>query len=132
MAKAELYKNAFTSWIMRAVNTIPVDRGHVSIQTLKDAMRVLKRENILGIFPEGPRVKEGEKKEPLDGFVVFALKTKSPILPVHIDGKFKFRAKINVIFGKPIYLDEYYGRKVKADEISEISKNIMNQIYTLE
>ena len=132
LAKAELYKNSFISWIMRKVKTIPVDRGHVSIQTLKDAMSVLKKDNILGIFPEGTRVKEGEKKEPLDGFVVFALKTKSPILPVHIEGRFKFRAKINVTFGKPIYLNEYYGRKVKADEISEISKDIMNQIYSLE
>ncbi len=132
MAKAELYKHALVAWVMRAVKTIPVNRGNVSVQTLKESMKVLKDGGILGIFPEGTRVAEGEEKPPMDGFVVFALKTKSPILPVHIQGRFKFRSHITITFGAPITLEEYYGKKLKAPEMSEISQKIMDQVYALD
>ena len=132
MAKAELYKNFIVRKVLLAVGTIPVDRGKVSLETLKESLRVLKNGEILGIFPEGTRVKNGERRKPMEGFVVFALKTKSPILPVHIEGEYKFRGKINIKFGKPIELNEYYGKKVKPEEMSKISKKIMDIVYDLQ
>ncbi|ADO37489.1 1-acyl-sn-glycerol-3-phosphate acyltransferase [Eubacterium callanderi] len=132
LAKAELYKNFIVRKVLLAVGTIPVDRGKVSLETLKESLRVLKNGEILGIFPEGTRVKNGEHKKPMEGFVVFALKTKSPILPVHIEGEYKFRGKINIKFGKPIELNEYYGKKVKPEEMSKISEKIMDIVYDLQ
>ncbi|WP_195268744.1 lysophospholipid acyltransferase family protein [Eubacterium sp. 1001713B170207_170306_E7] len=132
MAKAELYKNFVFKKVMLALGTIPVDRGKVSLETLKESLRVLKNGEILGIFPEGTRVKNGERRKPMEGFVVFALKTKSPILPVHIEGEYKFRGKINIKFGKPIELNEYYGKKVKPEEMSKISEKIMDIVYDLQ
>lgn len=132
MAKAELYKNFIVRKVLLAVGTIPVDRGKVSLETLKESLRVLKNGEILGIFPEGTRVKNGERRKPMEGFVVFALKTKSPILPVHIEGEYKFRGKINIKFGKPIELNEYYGKKVKHEEMSKISEKIMDIVYDLQ
>ncbi|WP_270507745.1 lysophospholipid acyltransferase family protein [Eubacterium limosum] len=132
LAKAELYKNFIVRKVLLAVGTIPVDRGKVSLETLKKSLRVLKNGEILGIFPEGTRVKNGERKKPMEGFVVFALKTKSPILPVHIEGEYKFRGKINIKFGKPIELNEYYGKKVKPEEMSKISEKIMDIVYDLQ
>ena len=132
MAKAELYKNFIVRKVLLAVGTIPVDRGKVSLETLKESLRVLKNGEILGIFPEGTRVKNGERRKPMEGFVVLALKTKSPILPVHIEGEYKFRGKINIKFGKPIELNEYYGKKVKPEEMSKISEKIMDIVYDLQ
>lgn len=132
MAKAELYKNFIVRKVLLAVGTIPVDRGKVSLETLKESLRVLKNGEILGIFPEGTRVKNGERRKPMEGFVVFAIKTKSPILPVHIEGEYKFRGKINIKFGKPIELNEYYGKKVKPEEMSKISEKIMDIVYDLQ
>lgn len=132
MAKAELYKNFIVRKVLLAVGTIPVDRGKVSLETLKESLRVLKNGEILGIFPEGTRVKNGERRKPMEGFVVFALKTKSPILPVHIEGEYKFRGKINIKFGKPIELNEYYEKKVKPEEMSKISEKIMDIVYDLQ
>lgn len=132
MAKAELYKNFIVRKVLLAVGTIPVDRGKVSLETLKESLRVLKNGEILGIFPEGTRVKNGERRKPMEGFVVFALKTTSPILPVHIEGEYKFRGKINIKFGKPIELNEYYGKKVKPEEMSKISEKIMDIVYDLQ
>lgn len=132
MAKAELYKNIFIKKILLGLGTIPVERGHVSVETLKESLRILKNGEVLGIFPEGTRVKDGVRKPPQEGFVVFALKTKSPILPVHIQGEYKFRSKITIKFGKPVELNEYYGKKVKPEEMLKISEKIMDIIYDLQ
>jgi 1-acyl-sn-glycerol-3-phosphate acyltransferase len=129
MAKTEIFTNRLISWVLKKVNIIPVDRDKVSIDTLKESLGVLKSNKVLGIFPEGTRVKEGERKKPMDGFVVFALKTHSPIVPVHIRGNYKFRGKVYISFGKPIELSQYYGKKIKQDQMDEISGNIMDQIY---
>lgn len=132
MAKAEIFKNPFLNKFFLSVGTIPVNREKVSVETLKQALKVLKNGEILGIFPEGTRVRDGEQVKPMDGFVIFSLKTKSPIVPIHIQGKFKFRHKIRITFGKPIELTEYYGKKLKPEEISKISQKIMDNIYNLQ
>jgi len=131
MAKAELYKNGFVNWILRKVNTFPVERDKVSVETLKHSLKILKDGEVLGIFPEGTRMKNGERKKPMAGAVVFALKTHTPIVPVFIEGNFKFRGRIHVIFGKPIELTEFYGKKLKQDEMDAISLDIMDQIYLM-
>lgn len=132
LAKAELYTNPVLRWLLLNFGTIPVNREHVSIDTLRKALGILKDGGVLGIFPEGTRVAQGERPKPMDGFVVFALKTRSPIVPVHIQGDFGFRKKIKMTFGEPIDLKEYYGKKLKSEEISKISKKVMDIIYNLQ
>ncbi len=132
MAKAELFKNAILNWFFKKVKAFPVNREKVSVETVKTALRVLKDGEILGIFPEGHRVKQDEHVQPASGFIVFAVKTKSPIIPVRIKGKYSFRSKIEVIIGKPIYLEEYYGKKLSEEELHRLSETIMDTVYTLE
>ena len=133
LAKQELFKNKFFSWVLKKlVYSVPVNRENVSIETIKTALKLLKSGEILGVFPEGTRVKENERVEPLEGFVLFALKTKSPILPVHISGSFGFRGKVRVRYGELIYLDEFYGKKLKSEEMKVIAKEIMNKLYQLD
>ena len=131
MAKAELFKNRFLAWFFRKVNAFPVNRGKVGIDTIKTSLKILKDQEILGIFPEGTRVKEGERIPPASGFVVFALKTKSPIIPVRIKGEYRFRHRVDIIIGEPIYLTDYYGKKLSEAETQKLGEEIMDRIYSL-
>lgn len=131
MAKAEIFSNKFVNWILKEVHVFPVERHKVSMTTLRTAMGILNDDHLLGIFPEGTRVKPGEKVKPADGFIFFALKTHSPIVPVHIQGSYKFRGKIKVVFGKPIELTEYYGKRLSAKENEALGQKILDQIYSL-
>ncbi len=131
MAKAELFENPLLGWLLKKVYAFPVNRGKVSIDTLKNALKILRNKEILGIFPEGRRVKAGEHVDPAGGFVIFAIKTKSPIIPVHIQGEYKFRGKIKITVGEPIYLSEFYGKKISEDEINALGNKIMNRIFEL-
>ncbi|MBI4855706.1 MAG: 1-acyl-sn-glycerol-3-phosphate acyltransferase [Acetobacterium woodii] len=132
MAKAELFKNSLLAWFFRKVKAFPVNREKVGIETIKTSLKILKEEEILGIFPEGHRVDPEDRTAPASGFVVFAIKTKSPIIPVRIKGKYKFRGKIEIIIGQPIYLEEYYGKKLSDEETHQLSEKIMDTVYELE
>jgi len=132
MAKVELFKNRILNWFFRKVNAFPVNREKVGIDTIKTSLKILKDQEILGIFPEGTRVKEGARIKPAAGFVVFAIKTKTPIIPVRIRGEYGFRKKVDVIIGEPIYLEEYYGKKLSEDENEKLAEAVMDKIYSLE
>lgn len=132
MAKAELFKNPILRWFFLKVKAFPVNREKVGVETIKTSLKILKEQEILGIFPEGHRVKEEHRIQPASGFVVFAIKTKSPIIPVRIHGEYKFRHKIDITVGKPIYLEEYYGKKISEQETHDLSKKIMDTVYGLE
>lgn len=132
MAKAEIFSGKFVNWVLKNMHVFPVDRHHVSVKTLKTSLGYLKRDEALGIFPEGTRVAKGEHVKPADGFIVFALKTHSPIIPIYIDATYRFRSQTTVIIGKPIELTEYYGKKLNSKEIDALGVKILDEIYALK
>lgn len=131
MAKAELFKNPFLRWLLIKCHAFPVNRGQVGINTIKTSLKILKENQLLGIFPEGRRVNPGERIQAASGFVVFAIKTKSPIIPVGIRGEYKFRHKVEITIGEPIYLTEYYGKKLSEEETVALGEKIMDIVYGL-
>ena len=55
---------------------------------------------------------------------MIACMAKVPIIPVGIVSDFKFRSKINVVYGEPIYFDEYSGCLQVFAIMSSSSTNI--------
>lgn len=117
IAKKEIFKNGFISFIFKNLNAISVDRKNADILAFKKAINILKEEKVLGIFPEGERSSDGDLQELKSGAIRIALKTGVPILPVAIIGTHKiyprglifpilFKHKIIVRYGTPHYLDK--------------------------
>ncbi len=130
LGKIELFQNKLLAWFFKSVNVIPVDRENVKPRTLIDCMKLLKNDKVLGIFPEGTRVK-GEGNDIADGFVLFAIRTKSPIIPVHINGNSKPWGKLSLTVGEPIVLEEEFKKNVRDIDTATIANNIMNDLYKL-
>ena len=131
MAKIELFKNKLFSWFLKNIDVIPIKRGQNDLNAIKNSLRVLKADKVLGIFPEGTRVKAGQEVKPESGLAMLAIKTETPIVPMGIKGNYKFRSKLILNIGKPIFLNEYYGKKVKKDELEKITEEIMTVIRNL-
>ena len=55
LSKIEWYNNKFFGWLLKQLGSIPLDRDKPSISTIKEALKVLKDNKRLGIFPEGRR-----------------------------------------------------------------------------
>ena len=130
MAKAELFRIFFVSWILKLIKAIPVKRNGSDLNAVKSAIKTIKSGHCLGIFPTGPRAKFGDEGEVKSGIGFIACKTDAPGLPVHINATFKIFSKVTVNIGK---CAQYWNGEGKptAEDFDEISKRIYKDIKTL-
>lgn len=130
MAKKQLFSIPLLSWLIRKLGAFPVDRGHSDIGAVKSAIGALRKGRSLMIFPEGTRMKEGQRLEPKSGAAMIAIRSGVELVPVYIGtGKRLFR-KTPIIIGKP-YAPVYTGRKGTAEEYQRNIDEVMAQAYAL-
>ncbi|MDK2835372.1 MAG: 1-acyl-sn-glycerol-3-phosphate acyltransferase [Thermosediminibacterales bacterium] len=132
MAKAELFKYSIFKYILLKVGAFPVQRGKADMSAIKNALRILKKGSVLGLFPEGTRSKSGKLQKPEPGVALIALKSRSYVLPVAIKSNYKLFSEVKIKIGKPIAFIEYYNKKVNHLILDEISKKIMEEINKLK
>jgi len=137
IAKKEVFKNTFVSFILKNLNAFSVDRENVDILAFKKAINILREEKVLGTFPEGTRSSNGELQELKLGAIKIAMKTGIPILPVGIIGTYKiyprgikfpilFKHKIIVKYGAPQYLNKLKSKDkiYQKEELNLLGKKI--------
>ena len=103
MAKIELSRVPVLGWLLGKAGVIYVDRGHADVHAVKEALKWLKEDQKLLIFPEGTRVHEGESVEGKSGAALFATRTGTPLVPVYVSRKKYWFRPSPVIIGTPIY-----------------------------
>lgn len=131
MAKAELFKNKLFGGLIKRLGAFPVHRNSGDVGALKTSFKILNAGGAMLIFPEGGRVKKGEKRGAKPGVAMISQKTNVPVIPVYIGGEYKWMHKVTVTYGKPISFEEYQGQKLSVDDIQLLADNILNEIYSL-
>ncbi len=128
LAKKELFENKFLNWLFKKYGGIPVDRKNPDMRAMLNALKVLKNGEKLVIFPEGTRnkTKTNELQEIKGGAVVFAVRSKCPIIPVMLLEKPKLFRKTKIIIGKPFTLEKFYDKKLSEQDILEMD-NIVRE-----
>lgn len=115
MAKAELFKYPFFATLIRALYAFPVQRREADKKALKEGVKRIKKGFLLGIFPEGTRIRSEEIGKFKPGLAFFHRLTKAPIVPVAVigtrkvllrKGVFPYLSKIKVVIGKPLEIEE--------------------------
>lgn len=132
MAKAELFKNKISAAFFRALGSFPVQRGKGDISAVKAALSRLRNDEIVAMFPEGTRVRNGEKVEPKHGVVVLATRAQVPVVPINISGKYRWLSKITITYGEPIYYTQFADSKPTVEELHTMSVDLMNTIRGME
>jgi 1-acyl-sn-glycerol-3-phosphate acyltransferase len=130
MAKAEILKWPVLGWLLSKAGVFGVERGHADLKAAKTAMKCLKSNHKLLIFPEGTRVGEGESSDAKAGAALFATRTGSPLVPVYIQPKKRRFRPTTVIFGQP-YHPQVAGRKATSEELQQIAHDLMQRIQAL-
>ena len=107
MAKAELFKIPVLNWIIRWLGSFPVRRGAVDTVAIRQATAILERGDVLGMFPQGNRQKEGSFDKLRSGTASLAIRMGVPIIPVAIIGSSKMkRGHVAVNIGKPFAVEK--------------------------
>jgi 1-acyl-sn-glycerol-3-phosphate acyltransferase len=135
IAKAELFRNPVIGALLAGLGAFPVERGASDRGAVETVYRVLEGGGLLGIFPEGWRVRDPSRRPRAKrGFVSFALNARAPLIPVSIKysgspfGRARLFSRIHVVFGEQVVLD--YGKKYERAELRAIGDGIMDGIYS--
>ena len=131
MAKKELFDHKWLAPIIKDLRAFPVDRNKNDMSAIKTAIKCLKNGDMLGIFLQGGIRKDGEEKALKAGTALIALKSNAPIVPIHIEGTFRFRSRVSVTYGEPITLEQYQGQRIRSEQLMEISEDLMKKIFSL-
>lgn len=131
MAKAELFENKLFGGLIKKLGAFPVHRGSGDVGALKVSFKILKAGGAMLIFPEGGRVKKGEKRKAKSGVAMIAQKMNVPVIPVYIGGDYKWMRKITVTYGEPISFEEYSDKKLSGEEIQALADDVLEKIYSL-
>ena len=132
MAKEELFTNKLFAWIIgKQLGAFPVKRGAPDRTAIRTALTLLESGNILGIFPEGTRSKNGKLGAPEAGLALLAVKAGVPVVPTAIIGTNKIFKngclfpKFKIIFGKPLLFDR------SSESMDAMSARVMTEISQL-
>ena len=84
LGKRELTEWAPTAWAFRRAGIHPVDRDAADLESFRTAMRVLDAGQILAVFPEGTRSRDGALQRVREGVGMLALRSGALVLPVAV------------------------------------------------
>jgi len=135
MARKGLFEVPVLGWMISRA-AFPVDRENPRPSSIKDAVRRLKKGELIVLFPEGKRSETGKLLEARRGVDVIAKMSKAAIVPTLLVGsdkalplkaKWLKRADITVVFGKPIY---YTGLGASDDLKGQLHNNIGSKIMS--
>lgn len=127
MAKKELFKPRPLGWLFEKIGTIPVDRNKSDITAIKKAIKILKSNKVLGIFPQGTRIKSEEDDTSKAGLGMFAIKTDAKIIPVRIESSYKIFSKIKVTILDAYKVPEDL-KVASPDNYMEVARQVMSKI----
>lgn len=124
LAKDELLKSKF-GFIFRLMGIIPVNRREKDHHALAAAIDELKKNHVIGIFPEGTFNRTDELIIPFKiGAVKMTHDTNSKIVPFAIIGKYKpFGKRMKIVYGKAYDIND--------DDLDKENEKLMNKVKKL-
>ena len=119
LARDTLFGFAPFRWLIRSLDAIPIDREGLGLAGLKETLKRLKRGELVLIFPEGTRTRDGEVGELKPGFCALARRANVPLLPVGIDGAFDSWPRSSLLPG-PAMIHIQFGEPLEPADIAKL------------
>lgn len=120
LGKAEYMDSKKTRYLFPAVGMVPIKRDvkKASMAALQTAAELLHDGQLVGIYPEGTRSRDGLLHRGHTGVAHLAVMTDAPIVPVGIIGSHRvqpigsavprpFQGPVTIRFGEPIFPTNY-------------------------
>ncbi len=118
VAEITINKNLFSKMLLKPFGCIEVDRDNYDMVFLDKMKKILNRGGVVEIYPESRIPRKGEEK-PLafkPSYVLLALESGAPIIPVFNNGKMLRQGRRQVVVGKPIDVSGLYDHSLSERE----------------
>jgi 1-acyl-sn-glycerol-3-phosphate acyltransferase len=104
-------------FLIRNLNSIPVNRSQLDLATLKRVLKVLQQGDPLLVFPEGTRSPDGQIHSGKKGIGLLLAKSQTDVLPARIRGGNKVLGKGMLIprIGRKLVVS--YGPIIRFEEL---------------
>jgi len=135
-------KGRLTAAFFKGIGQLPVDRsgGKASSAALSSGLRILRRGEVLGIYPEGTRSPDGRLYRGRTGVARMALEAGVPVIPVAMIDTDKAQPtgkviphimRVGVRVGKPLDFSRYEGMEDDRFVLRSITDEIMYELMRL-
>ena len=134
-------KNWAVKHFLLGTGMLPIDRsgGKASEASLKAGMSVLDKGDVLGIYPEGGRSRDGKAHRGRTGVARMALESGAPVVPVAMidtdkvmsEGKGVKIRRIGISFGPPLDFSEFAGQKQDHAILRVMTDRIMDAVVAM-
>ena len=132
VASEDAFPNKLQSFGMKFWGGIKADRKTKSAFFITESIKHLKKDHLVQIFPEGHNTPDGKIHEFYPSYILMALRSGKPIIPVVTDGNYGFFRRAHIIIGEPIVLSDYFedGRQQRGD-IERLNDIVFNKVLYL-
>ncbi|MCH9609622.1 MAG: 1-acyl-sn-glycerol-3-phosphate acyltransferase [Chlamydiales bacterium] len=131
-----------SGWFLRHVGCKPTKRGKGNVALFKMIPDLVAKGELVVIFPEGTRTKDGEFQLGQPGVALLIQKCNyCPVVPTYVHGTYdiwnchmrrpKLSGRAAVVFGKPLTFDHLKDKDRKLAQ-QEMVKEIMDAIIELK
>lgn len=142
MARSSLFHQHILGWALPRLWSFPVKRGQPDRAAIAMAANLLERGDLVGIFPEGTRVRhegaDAELGEGHGGVAFIAMRANAPVVPVGIAGtdhawppgkRLPRFPKVTIHYYEPVHPSQFTegGRK---ERVEAMTADIMRRIVS--
>lgn len=142
MAKSQLFRNRFLTWVFKYGGTFPILRGRADETAMSTARLILERGGLLLMYPEGGRSRTAgelaERARP--GIGRLALETGTPIVPVAIHGTDRMRRwrrdwirlrfpRVTIHYGEPMHFDPI--ERPTREQAQEVADRVFERVRAM-
>jgi 1-acyl-sn-glycerol-3-phosphate acyltransferase len=142
LGRSDLFPVPVLNGILRSLGWIPVRMGRLDREAFGKAISLIRAGEVVVIFPEGGRSRDGHLRQPKAGIGVIVSQTGCPVVPAYLKGTFDVLPtgarwprcrQVTVRFGDPITF-ETGERKEKVETkqfYQQVSRTVIEQIAAL-
>jgi 1-acyl-sn-glycerol-3-phosphate acyltransferase len=147
LAKAEYFtgrgvKGFFSRLFFTSIGQVPIDRsgGRASEGALTKGLEILKKGDLLGLYPEGTRSPDGRLYRGKTGIARMALEAGVPVIPVAMINTFDIQPpgkiiprimRVGIRIGEPLDFSRYEGMASDRFVLRSVTDEIMYELMQL-
>lgn len=137
MAKESLHDIPLFGSLIRTFYSFPVRRGVFDRKALRRAKKIIETKNLLLMFPEGTRTRDGNLQKARAGIGKIVYEAECPVVPGYVSGSydampagswFPRPKKTSTHFGKPISFDDIFSNDHERGNLKSVYQEISERI----